>query len=161
MDLMDLALQYHDYAWAAWLAKQMKRTDEPKGEGMLNTLFCNESVAVEPLLSRYAVKAEVGIRSFNVYSDFDRNNAEVVFIEQPPYSIGDTVRYYTPSNIELAYLRGMASGYITGYREAYRCVNMQYSDLYSLLNRQPKAQTKRTKTQAKKQVRKKRKLQSN
>lgn len=137
-----MALKYRDLEWAKELSN-LENQPEPavkeevnKGEEPQNisqTVFNKESTALENIVYQYAIKEKNGIRSFNINSEFDRNEAELVIIEKPFYARGETVKYYVPSKDELSFMRGTVNGFVMGYREAFRDVNVQYSTMLSML----------------------------
>lgn len=135
MDIIDLALQFKDYDWAKELLEEKYQKKEPEIEESLITLFDKVSIALDSLATQYAVKEHNGIRSFNINSFFDRNEAELVLVEKPPYAVGDAVKYYIPTKDELTYMRGTVNGYHMGYRDAYSAVNRDYALLYSAFNK--------------------------
>ena len=134
MDIMDLALKYKDFEWAKELPGALDLSETSKNapeEKVLSEIFINEDIALEDIFNTYGIKEEGGIRSFNIRSEFDRNNSELVIIEKNSYKKGEIVRYKIPTNSELLYIRGMVNGYIMGYGEANNTINQQMIQLYS------------------------------
>lgn len=135
MNLLDLALKYNDYDWA----KEIYNFDHADYTSALDTveadktelgLFNEKGIALEDILAQYAVVEKDGLRNFNINSDFDRNEADLVLVEKPPYAKGGTVKYYAPSKMELIQMRGIVNGYMMGYREAFFDINKSYLAIF-------------------------------
>lgn len=160
MDLMDLALKYKDYEWVKELAKQMDQPESVEKDFSENTsvgVYNKEDVALEDILNSYGVKENAGIRSFNIHSEFDRNNSDLVFIEKPSYKKGETVKYRVPTANELIFIRGTVSGYVMGYGDAQKTINQQMMQFYNSVTTQSKktqnsSQVRQKKAQKKKEV---------
>ncbi|MCX7709327.1 MAG: hypothetical protein N2484_05700 [Clostridia bacterium] len=127
MNLIDLALKFNDFQWAEELVNNDEVIEALEGELGKTTIFNKEAPALEKITTQYGVKEKNGVRAFNINSEFDRNEAELVLVEESSYSIGDTVKYYIPSRDELTYIRGNVNGFVMGYREALKDVNLQYN----------------------------------
>ncbi|MCX8129857.1 MAG: hypothetical protein N3I35_07130 [Clostridia bacterium] len=132
MNIIDLALQFNDLEWAKKLTEQERHQEEPVNEENIVTIFDRNSIALENIVTQYAVKEKDGIRAFNINSMYDRNEADLILTETPPYNLGDVVKYYIPTKEELTYMRGMVNGYHMGYRDAYSKVNREYALLYTV-----------------------------
>ena len=145
MDLMDLALKYKDYEWAKELAgqRELPEVSNPEAnEKAIAEVFIEEKAALEDIFNTYAVEEKAGIRSFNINSEFDRNNSDVVIIEKMSYKKGEKVRYKIPTSNELNYIRGMVNGYLAGYEEANKVINRQMVQFYEAVTAQtPKSQS--------------------
>jgi hypothetical protein len=158
MDLMDLALKFKDYEWVKELVRQMEQPESPQRDSNENAsigVYIKEGIALEDIFNTYAVKENAGIRSFNINSEFDRNNSELVLVEKISYKKGEQVRYKIPTINELTYIRGMVNGYMMGYKESQKIINNQMIQFYNSVTAQiPKTQST-TKGKLKKDQKKK------
>lgn len=139
MDLINLALQFKDYKWVRELMKQkehVEASDTVMEESVKADLFNEESVALENITNTYAVKERVGVRAFNIKSEFDRNLSDLVMVERPTYRKGEKVRYRHPSNEETIFARGIANGYVLGYSEANNDLNRQMMEYFNAVESQ-------------------------
>lgn len=157
MDLINLALKYRDYEWLNELLKLDKQPleqNEPQKEIIQENaradLFKEESVALEMITNTYAVKEKMGVRAFNINSEFDRNLSEIVMVEKPSYRKGEKVKFRNPSNEEMIFARGIVNGYIMGYGEANNNINMQLMEYFNSVGAQPSKKQNSAETNPKK-----------
>lgn len=151
MDLINLALQFRDYEWIKELLKQEEEDKVSNASASKNDsaerndnasrnvkagLFDEESVALENIINTYAVREKIGIRAFNINSEFDRNLSDLVMLERPAYRKGEKVRFRSPSNEELIFARGIVNGYVLGYSEANNTLNDQLKEYISVFGAQ-------------------------
>lgn len=139
MDLINLALQFKDYEWIKDLLKQeeeAKAVSESIKGNVKAGLFNEESVALENISNTYAVREKIGIRAFNINSEFDRNLSDLVMLEHPSYRKGEKVKYRSPSNEEMIFARGIVNGYVMGYSEANNTLNNQLREYISVYGAQ-------------------------
>lgn len=139
MDLMNLALKYKDYEWAGELAKleeQAEEYEEAVVESVKADIFNEESVALENIANTYAVKEKIGIRAFNINSEYDRNLSELVLVERRFYRKGEKIRYRTPTSEEMIFARGIVNGYVMGYSEANNNLNSQLMAYFNAIEPQ-------------------------
>lgn len=128
MDLINLALKMKDYEWAKELMKQSEDLDNKKLEFNLDKKMefnIEESIALEDISTQYAVREKVGLRGFNINSDYDRNSSDLVITEKDSYQKGEKVNFVVPAKEELIFIRGTFSGYLMGLGEAYKILNSQ------------------------------------
>lgn len=160
MDLINLALKYRDYDWVKELLNLEKDEESIEQDvyeeipemvqekSVKADLFSEESVALENITNTYAVKEKIGIRAFNINSEYDRNMSDLVLVERPHYKKGEKVKYRNPSNEEMIFARGMVNGYIMGYGEANNNLNNQLMEYFnafdSLDNKKQTAGSKKT-----------------
>lgn len=139
MDLINLALQYKDYEWVKELTKQeepVKASDAVMEKSAKADLFTEESVALENITNTYAVRERIGIRAFNINSEFDRNLSDLIMVERPSYRKGEKVKYRNPSSEEMIFARGIVNGYVLGYGEANNTLNSQLMEYFNAMESQ-------------------------
>ena len=139
MDLINLALQFRDYEW---IKELMALETEPEAAGnamegnVKADLFNEESVALENITNTYAVRERMGIRAFNINSEYDRNLSSLILVERPSYRKGEKVRYRNPSSEEMIFARGIVNGYVLGYSEANNNLNNQLMEYFTSVESQ-------------------------
>lgn len=139
MDLINLALQFKDYEWMKELVKlgeDMEASKAVMEKNVKADLFKEESVALESITNTYAVRERIGIRAFNINSEYDRNLSDLVMVERPSYRKGEKVKYRIPSSEEMIFARGIVNGYILGYSEANNTLNNQLMEYFNMVESQ-------------------------
>ena len=150
MDLINLALQFKDFEWIKELMKlednveasgtvmedSVEASSTVMEESVKADLFNEESVALENITNTYAVRERIGIRAFNINSEYDRNLSDLVMVERPSYRKGEKVKYRKPSNEEIIFARGIVNGYVLGYSEANNNLNNQLLEYFGSIESQ-------------------------
>lgn len=126
MDLMDLALQMKDYEWAKQLQNEkyneevkvdyasLSKKIESNKHIETDSKYNQSLIALEDITTNIIVKTNEGARDVNIMSEYDRLNSDIGVAEKQSYNKGETVKFYSPDNEELYFLKGYYQGYYNG-----------------------------------------------
>lgn len=117
--LINLALEQKDYKWVQELVK-LKEEEKLESKTIKQEFSLPTAIALEDIISPYAVLEPQGLRNINADSNYDMMYKDIVFVGNTPRNEvfakeKQSVPYYVFIGDELVFVRG----YLIGFREGF------------------------------------------